>query len=95
MTSPTSPKNVFLVMGLKEDKVLFAVVVAGDPAKAATLFTSKHPDHELMTISSLYEMEQAVQLLSYVKEGKDLQDQSFPMVVYREHIEVDAGQFGL
>ena len=95
MSSLTSPKNVFLVMGLKEQNVLFAVVVAKDTEAASNLFTTKNPEHELMTISSMSEMQQAVQLLTYVQEGKDLQDANFPMVVYREAVEVDAGQFGL
>ena len=95
MTTQTSPKNVFLVMGLEDDKVLFAVVVAEDNDKAAKLFLAKNPKHELMTISSLSEMQQAVQLLTYVQDGKDIQDANFPMVVYRDRIEVDAGQFGL
>lgn len=95
MASLTSPKNVFLVMGLKEQSVLFAVVVAGDTEKASNLFMSNNPEHELMTISSLAEMQQAVQLLTYVQDGKDKQDANFPMVVYREEVEVDAGQFGL
>lgn len=95
MTSLTSPKNVFLVMGLKDQSVLFAVVVAADTEKAAALFQAKQPEHELMTISSMAEMQQAVQLLTYVQEGKDKQDANFPMVVYRDLVEVDAGQFGL
>lgn len=95
MAPLTSPKNVFLVMGLKEQSVLFAVVVAADTERASNLFIKNNPEHELMTISSLAEMQQAVQLLTYVQDGKDKQDANFPMVVYREAVEVDAGQFGL
>lgn len=91
-----APDHVFLVMGLEDKAVMFAVVVAGSAERASQLFQEKHPTFEVMSASSLAEMNDAVTLLSYVQQGRDVNDAAFPMPVYRDpNGVVDAGAFGL
>ena len=103
---PVTPANqVFLVMGLDKNNasapqgfVVFAGVVAKDQTTAGTLFLSKHVNFELMSVSALSEMQDAVELLTFIQEERDLQPSSteFPIPVYREEKPgVDVGAFGL
>lgn len=103
---PVTPANqVFLVMGLKKNSdatpngfVIFAGVVAKDQATAGNLFLQKNAEFELMSVSALSEMQDAVELLTFIQEERDLQPASteFPIPVYREgKSDVDVGQFGL
>ena len=103
-TNVASPTTLFLVMGLEKSEtdepsagfVLFAGVVAENQARATALFQKKHPNFELMSISTLAEMQDAVKLLTYIQENRDIHDPEFPIPVHREQAkEVDAGQFGL
>ena len=104
--SVTPANQVFLVMGLEKNSsdatqngyVIFAGVVAKDQATAGGLFLSKNPNFELMSVSALSEMQDAVELLTFIQKERDLQPSSteFPIPVYREgKAEVDVGQFGL
>ena len=104
--SVTPANQVFLVMGLEKNSsdatqngyVIFAGVVAKDQATAGGLFLSKNPNFELMSVSALSEMQDAVELLTFIQEERDLQPSSTecPIPVYREgKAEVDVGQFGL
>jgi hypothetical protein len=88
--------HIFLVLGMKDDQVLFAVVVAEDDARAKVIFGEKHEDYTILSASSLQEMNEAVMVLTFVQKGKDLTDPTFPMAVYRDKQYVtDVGQFGL
>ena len=98
------PANqVFLVMGLEKNGdsnqpgyVIFTGVIAADQTRAGALFIQKNPNFELMSVSALSEMQDAVKLLTYIQEGRDVHDTEFPIPVYRDsQEEVDAGQFGL
>jgi hypothetical protein len=98
------PANqVFLVMGLQPSSgssenpfVIFAGAVASTKEKASELFLANNPGLEILTVSCLSEMQDAVQLLTFVQQEKDKTDSSFPVPVYREaKQEIDAGQFGL
>lgn len=101
----TPANQVFLVMGLEKNNdaapsgyVIFAGVVAKDQALAGSLFLAKNPNFELMSVSALSEMQDAVELLTFIQEERDLQPSSteFPIPVYREgKQELDVGQFGL
>lgn len=91
-----TPAHVFLVMGLEDKAVMFAVVVAANSQRASDIFKEKHATFEVMSASSLSEMQDAVTLLSYVQGGRDINDAAFPMPVYRDPAGVvDVGQFGL
>lgn len=101
----TPANQVFLVMGLEKNSdaaqngfVIFAGVVAKDQATAGSLFLEKNANFELMSVSALSEMQDAVELLTFIQEERDLQPASteFPIPVYREgKSDVDVGQFGL
>lgn len=103
--SVTPANQVFLVMGLQKNDdatasgfVIFAGVVAKDQTLAGNLFLTKNPDFELMSVSALSEMQDAVELLTFIQEGRDILPSSneFPIPVYRDgKEEVDVGQFGL
>lgn len=98
------PANkVFLTMGLEKNPatskpafVLFCGIIADSQERAAALFQEKNPNHELMSCSSLSEMQDAVKLLTYIQEGRDQHDADFPLPVHRDAPgEIDAGAFGL
>ena len=103
---PVTPANqVFLVMGLEKNSdaaqngyVIFAGVIAKDQSAAGALFLKNNPNFELMSVSALSEMLDAVELLTFIQEERDLQPSSteFPIPVYREkNQDVDVGAFGL
>jgi len=104
--SITPADQIFLVMGMENNSdntpdkvyVVFAAVEAKNQTEAGKLFLSKNPNFELMSVTSLAEMKDAVELLTFVQERRDLQPSStdFPIPVYRENDgKVDIGKFGL
>jgi hypothetical protein len=89
-------EQIFLVLGMRDDQVLFAVVVADDSNRAKEIFCERHEDYTVLSASSLQEMNEAVMVLTFVQNGKDITDPTFPMAVYRDNkYDADVSQFGL